>query len=264
MNELDKCIDKAVALGLLEASYNRELLRVPRYLGLEKFDEISLNKKAAKELNRLWYEQAENREKVSEERLLEIHRLAMLGNEREIIVEMTKTLVERWKNQSRFQKIVELCTKTLESLKDDVAHHQVVKIWSSLADSNIFLGYLKKAESQYEEALKKGEQLSMEEKSLDFAQILDGSGYLYTLMKEYDKSNRVFDKALNIIYKNTQEKLFNQVQNWRREEKLPIKVQFLSHLAYWHREQKEWEKARFLYVKALWMCKRLSRKRVLP
>jgi tetratricopeptide (TPR) repeat protein len=258
VNELDKCIDKAVALGLLEASYDHKLLRVPRYLSLKKLDEISLNKKAAEELYDLWYKQTETKTKISEERLLEIYRLAQSGNERKIIVEMTKILVECWKNKSRFKKIVELCTKTLEYLKDDVADRQVVEIISSLADSNIFLGYLKTAESQYQEALKKREQLSMEEKSLDFAQILDGLGYLYALIKEYDKSKDMFNKALNIIYENTQEKLFNQVQNWHHEQKLSIKVQFLSHLAYWYREQKEWEKARFLYVKALWICKRLS------
>ncbi|NJL11503.1 MAG: tetratricopeptide repeat protein [Calothrix sp. SM1_7_51] len=51
------------------------------------------------------------------------------------------------------------------------------------------------------------------------------------------------------------------MQDWHREEKLPIKVQCLSHLAYWHREQENWKEARFLYVKALWMCKRLSKEK---
>jgi tetratricopeptide (TPR) repeat protein len=264
VNELDKCIDKAVALGALEASYDPDFLRVPRYLGLEKLDEISLNKKAAKVLYDLWYEQAEAKTKISEERLLEIYRLAQLGCEIEIQVKMTDILATRWQNRSLFPKVIELCTKTLEDLKkaySDVPNNQVARIKNVLAKSDLWLGHYEKAKSQYEEALNIGEQLSAEEKkkSLDYAQALDGLGYLYTLIGEYDKSRDMLEKALNIINKKTQEKYFNKVQYWHREEKLLTKVQCLSHLAYWHRVQKKWQEARFLYIKALWMCKRLPR-----
>ncbi|MBD2604313.1 tetratricopeptide repeat protein [Scytonema hofmannii FACHB-248] len=258
VDELDECIDKAVKLGLLEASYDWELLRVPRYLGLEKLDEISLNKKAAKELYDLWYEQAETKTKISEERLLEIHRLAKLGDETEIQVTMTEILATRWKDRNLFRKVVELCTETLKDLEkvhSDVPSNQVARVRNVLGNSNLLLGYYQNAKDQYEKALMMGEQL--EEKSLDFAQTLNGLGYLYILTKDYDKAKQRLDEALNIINRNTQQELFNKVQDWRCQEKLPIKLECLSYLAYCYREQKKWQEARFLYVKALWMCKRL-------
>ncbi|NJL11505.1 MAG: hypothetical protein HC908_18930 [Calothrix sp. SM1_7_51] len=100
VDKLDEYINKAVKLGVLGVSHDG-LLRVHRYLSSNKSDKISLNKEAAKVLNRLWYEPVEPKTKISEERLLEIHRLAQLGNETEIIVEMTETLATRWKNRSR-------------------------------------------------------------------------------------------------------------------------------------------------------------------
>ncbi|MBW4434406.1 MAG: tetratricopeptide repeat protein [Pelatocladus maniniholoensis HA4357-MV3] len=239
VDELDKCINKAIALGLLEASYDRELLRVPRYLGLEKLDEISLIKKAANVLYQLWYE---TKAETPEERLLEIHRLARLGNEIDIQVTMIEILAISWQYRSP-QKVVKLCTETLEDLKNvssDVPNNQVARIQNFLAQSNLLLGYYNKAKSEYEKALKMGKKLSDKENSLDFAKTLDGLGYLYTLIGRYDEAKPMLDEALKI-----------------RNNEHPDRIRSLSHLAYWYRVQRDWKNAESFYLKALEMCQQI-------
>ncbi|NMG06406.1 tetratricopeptide repeat protein [Brasilonema sp. UFV-L1] len=248
---LEQHIKKAIALGLLEVSYDKELLRVPRILHvvnwIEKLDETSshdLYRQATNVLCDLWFKPEE---KTLEERLLEIHRLAKLGNVIEVEVEMTEILARRWNSRrSRLREVVELCTSTLDDLKkvysDDVPKNLVMEICSVLAASHLLQGNYGKAIFNYSTAQK---QLS-EEEDLDKAKILDGLGYSYSWIGEYKKAKPMLEEALKI-----------------RKEKLKLKehpdiAQSYSHLAYWHREQCHWEQAEFYYDKALTMYQQLS------
>ncbi|HZA21069.1 MAG TPA: hypothetical protein VFA32_00410 [Dehalococcoidia bacterium] len=54
----------------------------------------------------------------TEEQLLEIHRLALLGAEAHIAQDVTRQLAGSWLSLSRFREVRELCTKTLELGQD--------------------------------------------------------------------------------------------------------------------------------------------------
>ncbi|NJL11504.1 MAG: tetratricopeptide repeat protein [Calothrix sp. SM1_7_51] len=83
----------------------------------------------------------------------------------------------------------------MEKVNSDVHNNQVARIKNFLAHSNVLLGYYEKAESLYEEALKIREKHSeSEEKSFNLAKTLDGLGYLYSLIGDYDKSKDMLEK----------------------------------------------------------------------
>ena len=50
----------------------------------------------------------------TEEQLLEIHRLAVLGAEADIALDVTARLAGSWLGFSRFREVADLCLKTLE------------------------------------------------------------------------------------------------------------------------------------------------------
>ncbi|MDZ7970586.1 MAG: CHAT domain-containing protein [Nostoc sp. DedSLP03] len=115
---LEDYISRAVALGLLEVSHD-QALRVPRILPVQiRSNEEALHKQAAEVLYRLWREEAKI---TTEEQGLEIHRLALRGKVDKIAVEIAENLARRWKSQSRFREVVQLCNSTLE-----IAEHHLV------------------------------------------------------------------------------------------------------------------------------------------
>ncbi|MBW3587482.1 MAG: CHAT domain-containing protein, partial [Cyanobacteria bacterium 0813] len=108
--DIDKNINRAIALGLLEVSPDSSL-RVPRILSLKlPEDSEGLHRQAAEVLYRLWWEEAKS---STEEQRLEIHRLAMLGKVEKISVQIADALTYRWTNQSRFREAVKTCQETL-------------------------------------------------------------------------------------------------------------------------------------------------------
>ncbi|MEM7553958.1 MAG: tetratricopeptide repeat protein [Cyanobacteria bacterium P01_A01_bin.84] len=163
INDLNKSnldnnyINKAVALGLLEVSPDQSL-RVPRILPLKKLNpdlptdndmtviatkgsNLEIFKTAAKILYRLWWENAKS---STEEQLLEIHRLALLGKETEIAGNLASTIANIWTNQSRFREAVNLCKSTLEITED----YHILR----------GMGYCQKQLGEAEEALKNYQQ----------------------------------------------------------------------------------------------------------
>ncbi|MEH2073897.1 MAG: tetratricopeptide repeat protein [Nostoc sp.] len=108
---LEDYISRAVALGLLEVSHD-EALRVPRILPVQlPEDGEALHKQAVEVLYRLWWE---NPETLTEEKGLEIHRLALQGKVENIAVVVAKILTNRLYLISRFREAVEVCRGTLE------------------------------------------------------------------------------------------------------------------------------------------------------
>ncbi|OKH14297.1 hypothetical protein NIES592_09475 [Fischerella major NIES-592] len=112
---LSDYMNRAVALGLLEVSYD-QALRVPRILPVQLTgDGEALYKQAAEVLYRFWWEEAGT---STEEQRLEIHRLALLGKEEKKAAEVASGLVHRWWKQSRYREALQLCKSTLEITED--------------------------------------------------------------------------------------------------------------------------------------------------
>ncbi len=141
---LENYINRAVALGLLEVSPD-ESLRVPRILPLTLSTNVeTLHEQAAEVLYGLWWKQGETR---TEEEVLEIHRLALLGKKGEIASKVGAILASNLKAKSRFREALYLCKSTLNIVDDYHILHQ-------LARSEQELGEIEQAEQHYQQALK--------------------------------------------------------------------------------------------------------------
>jgi tetratricopeptide (TPR) repeat protein len=134
---------RAKAIGLLEV--NGDLYRVPKILvellSPEFTQEIYAT--AARELYRVWYEESES---STEEQKLEIHRLALLGDEKEIAVEISESLAIRWNKKSRFREVVSICKSTLSVTES-------YKVIHSLAIAERNLGVIEDCIHHYQRAL---------------------------------------------------------------------------------------------------------------
>ena len=140
---LDNYINRAVALGLLEVSPD-ESLRVPRILPLTLSTHVeTLYQQAAEVLYRLWWKQGETR---TEEEVLEIHRLALLGKKGEIASKVGAILASNLKAKSRFREALHLCKETLNFVENYHILHQ-------LARSEEQLGEIEQAKQHYQKAL---------------------------------------------------------------------------------------------------------------
>jgi tetratricopeptide (TPR) repeat protein len=136
-------INRAVALGLLEVSPD-ESLRVPRILPLTLSTNVeTLHEQAAEVLYGLWWKQGETR---TEEEVLEIHRLALLGKKGEIASKVGAILASNLKAKSRFREALNLCKETLNIVENYHILHQ-------LARSEEQLGEIEQAKQHYQKAL---------------------------------------------------------------------------------------------------------------
>ncbi|ACC84047.1 tetratricopeptide repeat protein [Nostoc punctiforme] len=143
-------IQRAEILGLLEVTLTNNterLYRVPRILSpLLEFPENpkgeELYKQAAQILYRLWWEE----ETATESQKLEIHRLALLGKDEEIVGKIASSLANHLLHQSRFREAIHLCKSTLEITKN----HSVLK---EMAYSKHQMGEVDQALSYYQQAL---------------------------------------------------------------------------------------------------------------
>jgi len=107
---IEQKLNQAIALGLLEVSYDSSV-RVPRILPLElpvNLQEVS--HKAATKLSQFWFP---NLVDVQTGTLLEIHRLAMIGKAKSVLVEVTHFLTIYWDLQGRHKEIHKLCKGSL-------------------------------------------------------------------------------------------------------------------------------------------------------
>lgn len=181
---LEHYISRAVALGLLEVSHD-EALRVPRILPVQiGSDGEVLYKQAAEVLYRLWWEEAKT---TTEEQGLEIHRLALRGKVDKIAVEIADNLARRWKSQSRFREVVQLCNFTLEIAEHHLILHQ-------LARSEQELGDVSKAQEHYQQALNICPAEDEEEK----AGIIHNLGYLKANKGEIEEAIALYKQSLAI------------------------------------------------------------------
>ena len=181
--DLGKYIDKAVALGLLEVSPD-ESLRVPRILPLELSGDVeSLCKKASRVLYRLWWEE----ERATEEQVLEIHRLGLLGRETEIAAKIADILGNNWKNQSRFREAVKLCKSTLEITEDYRVLHNLARLQAELGDVEL-------AEQHYQQAL----ELCPQEDETEKASIIHNLAIIYASRGDVDEAIALYQQSLEL------------------------------------------------------------------
>jgi tetratricopeptide (TPR) repeat protein len=152
---LDRQINRAVALGLLEVSPD-ESLRVPRILPLKlPEDSETLHQQAAEVLYRLWWDDAES---STEEQQQEVYRLALRGKAEKIAVEVANILLTQWLYRSRFREVIKTCKETLEIFKD-------YGILYRLASAERELGEFDKALDNYQKALESCPPEAGEEKA---------------------------------------------------------------------------------------------------
>jgi tetratricopeptide (TPR) repeat protein len=183
--DIDKNINRAIALGLLEVSPDSSL-RVPRILSLNLAeDSEGLHRQAAEVLYRLWGEEAEF--STDEEQELEIHRLAMLGKVEKISVEMAAVLTHGWRNQSRFREAVKTCQETLAVFPD-------YRIFHILAFSQAQLGETDAAKKYNQQALDECPPADERVK----AAILHNLAEIYVTQGELAKAIALYEQSLEI------------------------------------------------------------------
>ncbi len=182
--DIDKNINRAIALGLLEVSPDSSV-RVPRILSLNlPEDSEGLHRQAAEVLYRLWWEEAES---STEEQRLEIYRLAMLGKVEKISVEIAAVLTHGWRNQSRFREAVKTCQETLAVFLD-------YRIFHSLARSQAELGETDAAKKYYQQALEECPPADEIEK----AAILNNLAIIYANRGEVAKAIALYEESLEL------------------------------------------------------------------
>ncbi|MEA5463831.1 tetratricopeptide repeat protein [Leptothoe sp. PORK10 BA2] len=137
----ERHIERAVALGLMERT-TEDSLRVPRVLPLEVPESKELAGLAAKELYRLWWQEAEG---SSEVQRLEIHRLAMVGEEGEIVVEIANRLAGQFRVKSRYQEAVNLCQKSLQVTTSYKLSHELATSAREIGEVDLALTFFDQA-----------------------------------------------------------------------------------------------------------------------
>jgi tetratricopeptide (TPR) repeat protein len=161
----DRHVAGARALGLLESGLNENLVRVPRVLGLELIgDRRQLAIIAVKALHQEWIEQSET---SSEEQWLEIHRLAMLGEDGEIAVDMAQILSNRWIDLSLFSAAQGVCETTLALQQDGTLIYNLSRIYQTFGDMPKALDYCQQSIKIFREiGDRQGEAASLHQTSI--------------------------------------------------------------------------------------------------
>ncbi|MEH2183940.1 tetratricopeptide repeat protein [Nostoc sp.] len=181
---LEHYINRAVALGLLEVSHD-QALRVPRILPVQlPRDGEALHKQATEVLYRLWWEEAE---KSTEERGLEIHRLAYRGKAEKIAIDVTTVLARTWINLSQFRQATKICQITLKITDNYHIFHQ-------LARSEKELGEIELALKDYKQALSR----CPVEDEKNKAAILHNLAEIYGQQGQVPIATNLFEQSLEI------------------------------------------------------------------
>jgi tetratricopeptide (TPR) repeat protein len=179
--------DRAKAIGLLEV--NGDLYRVPKILvellSPEFTQEIYTT--AARELYRVWWESDYN---ISEDEALEIHRLALLGDEKEIASKIAYALASEWRIVSRFRETVQICKLTIEVSLD----YKVLKEFG-FAEQN--LGNVQQALDYYQQAI----SLCPDEDLNEKASISHYLGFIKKNLGEVEEALTLFRQSKE-IYEN--------------------------------------------------------------
>jgi tetratricopeptide (TPR) repeat protein len=168
----DRHVDRSRALGLLESGLNEDLVRVPRVLDLELAADLGeLAAIGVKVLHEHWIEQAESSNEVQRR---EIHRLAMLGGDGEIAVDMAQKLSNSWIAVSRYHAAQNICEETLSLQKDGGLIYNLSKIYGTLGDLQKALDYAQQSINiKREIGYRQGEAASLHQMSIIYETLSD-------------------------------------------------------------------------------------------
>ncbi|WP_414543582.1 tetratricopeptide repeat protein [Nostoc sp. CCY0012] len=223
----------SVSLGLLEevtVNGGEVLYRVPRILEpLLKFAGEELYPQAARVLYRLWWEEAET---STEAQRLEIHRLALLGKEKEIAAKINQALAPAWNKKSRYREVVNICRSTLDVAED-------YRIFHSLASAEDELGDIEDCLQHYQKAL----DLCPSEEEKEKASIIHNLATVHAQQGEVQQAIALYNQSLDI------EKRIGNVQG---------EAATLHSLAGIYAQQGEVQQAIALYNQSLDIKKRIG------
>ena len=176
---------RAKAIGLLEV--NGDLYRVPKILvellSPEFTQEIYAT--AARELYRVWWEESES---STEEQKLEIHRLALLGNEKEIAVTINQTLANNWNNKSRYREVINICKSTISIIENHTTLHDLARAQRNLGDVDNSL-------KNFQRAL----ELCPKEDESEKASITGNFATLYTQIGRIEEALELYTQSQEIL-----------------------------------------------------------------
>ena len=140
---------RALTLGLVEQTPDPVTYRVPTILDSLLQPRLSADQwqqtrqQAAQQTYALWWE---TEDKPTEERSLEMVRLALLAGERDIAVTVGSRLTNRWVNSARYGEAISLCETILAQFED-------VQLLLDLARAEKVVGRVTQAMAHYEQAL---------------------------------------------------------------------------------------------------------------
>ncbi|MBW4659571.1 MAG: tetratricopeptide repeat protein [Drouetiella hepatica Uher 2000/2452] len=152
-------IDRTLALSLLESATSptepeyrvtgilAPLLRVGQRDGLNGLTEAewqTTQRQAAQIAYWVWWDETEG---STEERCLEMVRLALAGGEAEIAVKVGDEVATNWVNNSRFVEALDLCQQILDKMPNN---HRILR---GIARAEVVLGNVESANSHYTQAL---------------------------------------------------------------------------------------------------------------
>jgi tetratricopeptide (TPR) repeat protein len=214
ISNLEDYIDRAVALGLLEVSHD-EALRVPRILPVQLAeDREGLCKQAAEVLYRLWWEGIE---KSTDERGVEIYRLAYRSKAKKIMVDVATALARTWINHSRFRQAVNICLDTLKITDNYHIFHQ-------LARSEKELGEIEAALKDYKQAL----NLCPVEDENTKAAIIHNLAGIKVQQGLFSEAIKLYEQSLEIAKRiddfNGQAAIFHDMASMYAKQKQPDKA----------------------------------------
>ncbi len=190
---LDHHLERAAALGLIEITVlpgDVVHYRVPRILlpllkSEQPADQKALCQKATAALYQCWWKPDDG---VIESQVLEIHRLAILGQAKKIAVELGGRLSRHWVHTSRFHEATTLCEMTLEISPNDFL------ILQNLAQAKQALGNINEAQAYFQSAL----FYCPVEEMIERANILHNSASLYLTQGKKDEALAFLYRALTI------------------------------------------------------------------
>jgi len=141
---VDEMLERTISLGVLETT-QEGMLRVSQLLS--DFLEVEEHPYAlaAEALYESW--EPSLNVALTEEQLREIHRLAVLGNSRDITVEISEILTKRLNKSGRYREVVELCKSTPVDSQNDY------RLCLQLSHSEAALGNKSDASEHYRKAI---------------------------------------------------------------------------------------------------------------
>jgi tetratricopeptide (TPR) repeat protein len=185
--------NRAKAIGLLEV--NGDLYRVPKILvellSPEFTQEIYAT--AARELYRVWCQESES---FTEEQGLELHRLALLGDEKEIAVAINQSLAVNWISKSRYREVVNICKSTLSIT-------EIYKVLHGLAYAERNLGVMEDCIQHYQRALElcpDDDEVIKEKATIihNFANVKAQQGQVDQAIALYQQSLEIKERISNV------------------------------------------------------------------